>query len=81
MEIRLSHEAESFLQHEVAAGIYSSWQDAVEAGVTLLRHRRELMDRLTESRRQLDEGEYEEFDEDGLRTLFQQLIARAETRK
>ena len=36
------------------------------------------MNRLAESRRQLDAGEYFEYDEDGLRQLFEQLIARAE---
>jgi hypothetical protein len=36
------------------------------------------MNRLAESRRQLDEGEYVEYDDEGLRQLFEQLIARAE---
>jgi Arc/MetJ-type ribon-helix-helix transcriptional regulator len=76
----LSQESETFIQHEVALGTYPSRADVLEAGVTLLKQRRALIDRLAESRRQLDEGEYEEYDEDGLRQLFDQLIARAENR-
>jgi len=39
--------------------------------------RQELIDRLDEGRRQLDEGEYVEFDEEGLHQYFQGLIQRA----
>jgi hypothetical protein len=35
---------------------------------------------LAESRRQLDEGEFFEYDDEGLTQLFEQLIARAEHR-
>ncbi len=76
----LSPDTESFIQQEIAVGAYPSRQDALEAGVALLKQRRKLMNRLAESRRQLDEGEYFEYDQDGLRQLFEQLIARAEGR-
>jgi hypothetical protein len=39
-----------------------------------------LIDRLKESRRQLDEGEYIELDEEGLRQLFEGLKERARRR-
>jgi len=78
MADELSRETESFIQQQIAVGTFLSRQDALEAGVTLLKQRSELVDRLAESRRQLDEGEYEEYDEDGLRQLFEQLIVRAE---
>jgi hypothetical protein len=39
--------------------------------------REELMKRLDEGRRQLDEGEYVEFDEVGLQKFFDGLIERA----
>jgi Arc/MetJ-type ribon-helix-helix transcriptional regulator len=74
----LSPDTESFIQQEVAVGAFQSREDALEAGVTLLRQRRELMNRLAESHRQLDEGECFEYDQEGLRQLFEQLIARAE---
>jgi Arc/MetJ-type ribon-helix-helix transcriptional regulator len=74
----LSPDTESFIQQEIAIGAFTSRQDALEAGVALLKKQRALRDRLAESRRQLDEGEYFEYDQDGLRQLFEQLIARAE---
>ena len=74
----LSPDTESFIQQEVALGAYPSREEALEAGVALLKRRRELMNRLSESRRQLDQGEYFDYDEDGLQQLFEELIARAE---
>ena len=76
----LSPDTESFIQQEIAVGAFPSRQDALEAGVALLKQRRKLMNRLAESRLQLDDGEYFEYDQDGLRQLFEQLIARAEGR-
>ena len=80
MARELSQKTESFIQQEIALGTFQSRQDALEAGMALLKQRRELIERLAESRRQLDEGEFEEYDEEGLRQLFEQLIARAENR-
>ena len=73
----LSHETESFIQSEIAVGTYRDRTDAIEAGVQLLRRRKELLDRLAESRRQLDEGEYVEFDDEGLSRYFEELTVRA----
>jgi Arc/MetJ-type ribon-helix-helix transcriptional regulator len=78
MARNLSPQVESFIQQEVALGTYRSRNDAIEAGVELLRQRKALLDRLDEGRRQLDEGEYEVYDDEGLRQLFEQLIAPAE---
>jgi Arc/MetJ-type ribon-helix-helix transcriptional regulator len=72
----LSPDTESFIQQQIALGNFRSRDDAIEAGITLLKRRRELMDRLADSRRQLDEGDYVEYDDDGLRQLFEELIAR-----
>ena len=80
MASNLSPDTESFIQQEIALGSFQSREDALEAGVALLKRRRELMDRLAESRRQLDEGEYFEYDDDGLRQLFESLIARSESK-
>jgi len=74
----LSPDTESFIQREIALGTFPSREVALEAGVAFLKRRRELLDRFAESRRQLDSGEYEEYDDEGLRELFEQLIARAE---
>jgi Arc/MetJ-type ribon-helix-helix transcriptional regulator len=78
MASELSSDSESFIEQQVALGIDRNRTDAIEAGVALLRTRRDLMNRLAESRRQLDEGEYVEYDDEGLRHYFEQLIARAE---
>jgi Arc/MetJ-type ribon-helix-helix transcriptional regulator len=80
MASELSPATESFIQQEVAKGNFQSRQEAIEAGVTMLRRRHELMSRLSESRRQLDEGEYSEYDDEALRELFDLLIARPETK-
>lgn len=79
MSSELSSDNEMFIQQQVALGAYPDRDSAIDAGVELLRRRKRLMDRLAESRRQLDEGEYEEYDQEGLRQLFVELIARAES--
>lgn len=40
-----------------------------------------LMNRLDEGRRQLDQGEFVEFDKEGLRQLFEDLKVRARNRR
>jgi Arc/MetJ-type ribon-helix-helix transcriptional regulator len=77
----LSPSTESFIQQEIALGEFQSREDALEAGVSLLRKRRELLDKLDEGQRQLDAGQYVEFDEEGLRLFFEGLKDRARTRQ
>ena len=79
-DLSLSHDSESFIQQQIALGTFRDRTDAIEAGVELLRQRKALLDRLDESRRQLDEGEYVEFDDEGLHQLFEGLKARARCR-
>ena len=79
-DLSLSQDSESFIQRQVATGAYRDRTDAIEAGVELLRRRDALIARLTESRRQLDEGEYVEFDQEGLRQFFEGLKERARRR-
>lgn len=81
MASELSSDTESFIQQEIALGAFQSREDAIEAGIAMLKGRRELMNRLAESRRQLDEGESFEYDNEGLRQLFEELIARAENKQ
>ena len=73
----LSQETEAFIQQQIALGAFRDRNDAIEAGLEMLRQRQALLDRLAESRRQLDEGEYVEFDEEGLRLFFEGLKERA----
>jgi len=80
MSTDLSHDCEAFLSDAVSRGIYPSRTEALEVAVDLLRQRQSLVARLAESRRQLDEGEYVEFDDEGLRAFFDQLLPKAAER-
>ncbi len=73
MSTDLSHDSEAFLSDAASRGIYPSRTEALEAAVDLLRPRQSLVARLAESRRQLEECEYVEFDDEGLRQFFDQL--------
>ena len=77
MASELSSVNESFIQEQVAIGAFRDRTDAIEAGIELLRQRQELLDHLDEGRRQLDEGDYVEFDREGLRKFFEGLKERA----
>ncbi len=72
----VSRENEDFIEQEIAAGRFRDRQEALNAGIGLLRQQRALTDRLAHSRRQLDQGEYVEFDSDSLRGLFNDLKQR-----
>lgn len=73
----LSHDNEAFIANAVARGAFRSRADVIEAGVDMLRKHEQLLARLDEGRRQLDEGEYVEFDDAGLKQFFEQLKERA----
>jgi Arc/MetJ-type ribon-helix-helix transcriptional regulator len=77
MSTNLSSDNEAFIVEAVSRGIYRDRTDVLEAGVAMLRRREQLLAMLDESRRQLDEGEYVEFDEDGLKEFAEQLKERA----
>jgi antitoxin ParD1/3/4 len=79
MNAKLTSENEQFIQREIAAGRYGTTDEVMNAGLDLLR-REALRARLAESRRQLDEGEYTEYDEEGLRKRFDELKERARRR-
>lgn len=81
MSSELSPDTESFIASEIALGVYPSRHDAIEAGIALLKKRRELLEKLDEGQRQLDAGEYVDFDEDGLRLFFEGLKERARSRR
>ncbi len=76
----LSPDLETFIEQQVSIGTFKDRTQALEAGIDMLRQRQALIDRLTESRRQLDEGEFVEFDDEGLDRFFEVLLARAEAR-
>ena len=73
MSAGITPENEQFLREQVAAGLYSDREEALNAGVDLLKARQGLIARLARSREELDSGQYEEFDEEGLKTFFDEL--------
>ena len=77
MSTNLSSDNEAFIVEALGRGIYRDRTDVLEAGVAMLRRREQLLARLDESRRQLDEGDYVEFDDDGLKALAKQLKEHA----
>lgn len=79
-DFSLSQATEAFIQQQVAVGAFRDRTDAIEAGVDLLRQRQVLIDRLSESRRQLDEGEFVEFGDEELDQFFELMLANAEAR-
>jgi Arc/MetJ-type ribon-helix-helix transcriptional regulator len=76
----LSQENEAFISAAVASGVYQDRSAAIEAGVSLLRRHELLTTRLRDSRRQLDDGEFVEFDAQSLGELFGRLEERAKNR-
>ena len=76
----LSPENQTHLDRQVAGGIFSSHDEAIDAGVALLRKRDDLVAQLQESRRQLDAGESTEYDDASLAARFHELKAKAAAR-
>ncbi len=76
-DLSLSSANQSFIDQQVAMGAFRDRTEAIDAGVELLRRRQELLDLLDERRRQVDHGEYVDFDREGLRLFFEGLKLRA----
>lgn len=53
-----SPENEIYIQGQLATGVFSSREEAIDAGVAMLRQRDSLMKRLKLSREQLDRGDF-----------------------
>jgi Arc/MetJ-type ribon-helix-helix transcriptional regulator len=77
MSHELSDANETFIEQQVAIGTFRDRSEAIEAGVEMLRRQKLLVDRLAESQRQARDGEYQDFDEEGLNLLFEHLKERA----
>lgn len=72
----LSAENERFIEQQVAAGVFPTRTEAIDAAIELFRQRKDLLDRLDEGRRQLDHGEYSEYDGASLAKRFDELRTR-----
>ena len=79
MATDISPENEQFIQQEIRAGVFRTKSDALDAGIALLRFRKELLARVDEGRRQLDNGDFRDYDEKSLASRFTDLRERART--
>jgi Arc/MetJ-type ribon-helix-helix transcriptional regulator len=77
MSNNLSSDNEAFINDAIARGAYRDRADVIDAGVDMLRRHEQLLARIDEGRRQLDEGEYVDFDDEGLKDLPEELKVRA----
>lgn len=75
MSTGITPENEQFLREQIAAGMFSSRDDVLNAGLNLLKQRQDLIARIHLSRAQLDSGEYTEYDSEGLVRFFDELRA------
>lgn len=77
MKTNFPPESEEFIRLQVDSGAYPDREAVLRAGLILLQQRTELLTRLSEGRRQLDEGEFTDYVEAGLKQLFDRLKQRA----
>jgi Arc/MetJ-type ribon-helix-helix transcriptional regulator len=75
----LSPDNAAFLESQVATGAFRSGGDALNAAVMLLRRRTEVMEKVQLGVKQLENGEYQEFDEEGLDRFFEELFNISES--
>ena len=73
MATDISPENERFIEQEIQAGVFRTKSDALDAGIALLRRRKELLARIDEGRGQLDEGDFRDYDEQSLASRFSEL--------
>lgn len=77
MSSDISTDSEAYIADAIARGVYRNRADVIDAGLAMLRRHESLLAWIDEGRRQLDEGEYVELDDDGLKELMERLKERA----
>ena len=77
MSTDLSPENEAFLLDQLSSGRFASREEALNAGLDLLKAREWLANRIQSSREQLDNGQYLELNEKEMSEYFAQLRKRA----
>lgn len=71
---------ESFIADALARGLYKDRQELLDSALELLRRKQELLDRIDLGIKQLETGEYREFDDAGLLAFKEEIRARARAR-
>jgi Arc/MetJ-type ribon-helix-helix transcriptional regulator len=77
----LTPENEAFLECLVVARDFPSRGDALNAAVNLLRRKTAIVEKIRRGLKQLDDGQYTEFDEAGLERYFVELFLGVEDAK
>ena len=77
MTIELPSDAVEFLDDQVASGAFASHAEAVTAAVSLLRQQAEWLHHVDEGQRQLETGDFEEYDDTTLAQRFEELKQKA----
>lgn len=76
MDSKLSPENEQFVANQVAVGAFPSRDAAIDEAITLLKKQQELSQRIAASKHQIENGNYNEYDEKALKSRFDQLRNR-----
>ena len=78
MPAEISSHNEDFINRQVAAGEYADRSAALDAAIELLRNRSRTLEKIDNGRRQLETGEFNQYDDDEtLRQRFDDLKQRA----
>jgi Arc/MetJ-type ribon-helix-helix transcriptional regulator len=80
MATGLSQDNERFIESQIASGMYSDRAAVLNDAVALLKQRQQLLDSIDEGTKQLQDGDYMEYDDDSLRERFNLLKDRARKR-
>ena len=77
MHADLTPDNAAFLENQVATGAFASGGDALNAAVRLLRFRAEVLEKVDRSQKELDAGDYNDLDEEGMDRYFGELFSIA----
>ncbi len=80
MSSDLSPNSERFIRQAIELGAFRDRKEALDQAVELLEKRQKLLQHIDEGTQQLHRGEYTEYDEDGLRKLFDEVQAEGRER-
>ncbi len=80
MHIDVPPELEQFVNSVVASGAFRNESEVLSEALRLLARREQLRHDVTVGLRQLDDGQYAEYDEDGLRRRIEQIKSDGRTR-
>ena len=78
MQVEISPQNNEFIDRQVARGEFRDRRAALDAAVDLLRRRTDTLEKIDNGRQQLDAGEVNEYDDETLKTRFDQIKQRAQ---